>query len=79
MKNLFNKIKSGLVRFRAAAVVAIVTVVSSPLAQAQTAPAGDVTTIVTSAGGLLTSIYPIVLGAVSFGILISLVKMVRRK
>jgi len=39
----------------------------------------DPSSIVTSASTLLTSIYPIVLGAVSFGILISLVKMVRRK
>lgn len=38
----------------------------------------DAAGIVTSAGSLLTSIYPIVIGAVSFGILISLVKMVRR-
>ena len=38
----------------------------------------DVTTIVTSAGGLLTSIYPIVIGAVSFGVLVSLVKLIKR-
>lgn len=41
--------------------------------------AGTVNDIVTDAGGLLTSIYPIVLGAVGFGILIKLVKMVGRK
>lgn len=39
----------------------------------------DVAGIVTSASTLLTSIYPIVIGAVGFGILVSLVKMVRRK
>ncbi len=39
----------------------------------------DVASIVTSAGALLTTIYPIVIGAVSFGILVSLVKMVKRK
>lgn len=38
----------------------------------------DVAGIVTASSGLLSSIYPIVIGAVSFGILISLVKMVRR-
>lgn len=35
--------------------------------------------IVTSAGSLIDSVKPIVIGAVAFGILISLVKMVRRK
>ena len=35
--------------------------------------------IVTSAGSLLTSIYPIVIGAVGFGILVSLVKVLKKK
>lgn len=39
----------------------------------------DVAGIATAGGALLTAIYPIVLGAVSFGILISIVKMVKRK
>lgn len=66
-----------LKKLRNAAFVAMGTVLTAPGAFAQTTP--DVDGIVESAGSLLTSIYPIVIGAVSFGILISLVKMVRRK
>lgn len=72
MKNKFNRIKG--IAF-ALAVVALS--VGSSFAEPPAGP--DVSGIVTSAGALLTSIYPIVLAAVSFGILISLVKMVRRK
>lgn len=41
--------------------------------------ADDVTAIVTTSSTLLSAIYPVVIGAVGFGIFISLVKMVRRK
>ena len=41
--------------------------------------APDVSGIATSAGTLLGVIYPIVIGAVSFGILVSLVKLVKRR
>jgi len=52
--------------------------VSTGAAHAQST-GSDPSSIVSSAGSLLTSIYPITLGAVSFGILIGLVKLVRRK
>lgn len=61
-------------KYAAFLAVLVLTVVG-----AQAADPTDVPGIVTAAGGLLTSIYPIVIGAVSFGILVSLVKMVRRK
>ena len=76
MKNFINNFSKFVARNRAAAFLFVVTLLSAPMAHA-TDP--DVAGVVTDAGALLTSIYPIVLGAVSFGILISLVKMVRRK
>lgn len=43
------------------------------------ATAADPTTVVTAAGALLDTIYPIVIGAVSFGVLIAIVKMVKKR
>ncbi len=40
--------------------------------------AETITEITSEAGDLLDAIYPIVIGAVAFGVLISLVKLVRR-
>ena len=60
---------------------AFLFVVALGMGSSFAADAGSVDpgSIVTSAGALLTTIYPIVIGAVGFGILISLVKLVSRK
>lgn len=48
-------------------------------AHADTNTISDVQGITDDASTLLNAVYPIVIGAVTFGILISLIKMVKRK
>jgi len=76
IKQLKEAIRGFIAANLAKGVAVVALVVTSASAHAQEA---DVAGIVTDASSLLTSIYPIVIGAVAFGILVSLVKMVRRK
>ena len=77
-----NKVSRILAPVRSRLMPVLVTgslVASSVLAGAQESDTTHgVAAIVTSADTLLTSIYPIVVGAVAFGILIRLAKMIHK-
>ena len=66
-------------RRNAGKVMAGVALVGSLVGSAHAEDPTDAAGIVTAASGLLTAVYPVVIGAVCFGILVSLVKLLKKR